>query len=277
MILIRVVAIIGLAAFIQTALSAESLKDFQKVQQVVELVNTKYSAFLELCENVHVSNGLNNPKALSSREKIALFMELFSVVNGVQALDFVDIVQDIKQVSKALHKAVKLELADQKEILGKALKNLKLYNKFARLYSGSYRFMYIAARIGIAAHKELPLFKDELEIAPAKTVALAHQKNIKERFPILSYVKQLDKDLARLYKIQRRALKDSVREYVKHATVQGEILQNEIVKTSDYAIESRMHDLEHPRNAHPVLTVLGAIVVVQFVISLVFGFFGALL
>lgn len=260
MMFIRITAIVLLAAFIQTALSAESLKQFKKTERVqnqVEQVTAKYSAFLELCQQDHVKNGLMNPKDLLPRQKEVLFMELFPAVNSIQALDFVDILKDIKKIAKAAHKAGKLQLIDQQAYLYKASTNLKLYYAFARNFSGSYRFMYEAAKLNCAASKALPLFADKLEVAPAKTIALAHKTNRKAKFPILDYVHQLDHGLAHLYKMQKRSLKVGVREYVKNATIQGELLQNEIIKTSDYAIEKRMHDLT--KKPHTGLKVLGGL------------------
>ena len=262
MIFIRIAAIALLAACIQTALSAESakgLKKSQRIENVVTQVTAKYSAFLELCQQDHVKNGLMNPKDLLPRQKEVLFMELFPVVNSTQALDFVDILKDIKKISKAAHKAGKLHLVDQQAYLYKASMNLKLYYAFARKFSGTYRFMYEAAKLNCAVSKELPLFANDLEVAPAKTIALAHTTNRKAKFPILDYVHQLDLDLARLYKMQKRSLKDGVREYAKNVIIQGELLQNEIIKTSDYAIERRMHELAHPVKSYEVLKVFGGI------------------
>ena len=147
-----------------------------------------------------------------------------------------------------------------------ALKNIQLFTAFARTYSGSYKFMYEAAKMKCVASKQLPLFKNDLEIAPAKTVALEHQKNRISKFPILKYVHQLDHDLACLYKIQKRSLKVGVREYVKHATIQGELLQNAIIKTPDYAIESRMRDLATKK--HTGLKVLGGLYCVGLAFSI---------
>lgn len=275
MIFIRIAAIALLAACIQTALSAESTKKSKKVEQiqtVVYHVNQRYTAFLELCDQAHVKNGLSNLSALSKREKVVLLMELFPAVNAYQALDFVDLAQDAKNIKKAAQQAKKLKLSEQQMYLEKAAEYIKLFENFVRKYAGSYKFMYAAAKMSIIARQELPLFKDELEIAPAKTVALAHQKNYKAKFPILDYVHQLDHDLARLYKIQKRSLKDGVRQYVKNATIQGELLQNEIIKTSDYAMESRMRDLAHPGKPHTGLKVIGGI----YVTFLAIGLFRAL-
>ena len=276
MIFIRIAAIALLAACIQTALSAESTKKSKKVEQiqtVVYHVNQRYAAFLELCEQPHVKNGLSNLSALSKREKVVLFMELFPVVNNNQALDFIDIAQDIKKIKKAVKKAEKLQLSEQQVYLQRAADYIKLFETFARKYAGSYKFMYAAAKMSIIARQELPLFKDELEVAPAKTIALAHQKNHKAKFPILDYVYQLDHDLARLYKIQKRSLKDGVRQYVKNATIQGELLQNEIIKTSDYAMESRMRELAHPGKPHTGLKVIGGVAVAYFafIMSMLIG------
>ena len=260
MLIIRIAAIIGLAAFIQTALSAETSKQAKKAERIQSLVVSTqeiYGAFLELCQQPHVINGLLYTKDLSRREQIALFMEIVPAVNCVKAKDFVDLAKDAKKIAKAAKQAEKLHLVDQQAYLESAVNHLKLFAVFARKYSGSYKFMYQAAKLNCVASKELPLFKDELEIAPAKTVALAHQKNRKAKFPILDYVHQLDHDLARLYKIQKRGLKTGVREYVKNATIQGELLQNKIIKTSDYAMESRMRDLTTKK--HTGLKILGGL------------------
>lgn len=276
MILIRIATIIGLAACVQTALSAEVFKQRKKtarVQSVYEETKKTYGAFLELCQQPHVINGLNNLKALSRREHIALFMELVPVVNSVKALDFIDLAKDAKRIAKAAKQAEELHLFDQQVYLEFAAKYLKLFTAFSRKYSGSYKFMYQAAKLHCAASKELLLFKDELEIAPAKTIALAHQKNRKAKFPIVDYVYQLDHDLARLYKIQKRSLKVGVREYLKNATIQGELLQNEIIKTSDYAIERRMQELAHPRKKHTGLKVLGGLYCVGLAISFLSAIF----
>ena len=276
MMLIRIATIIGLAACIQTALSAESfkaLKRIQKVQNIVASTKETYANFLELCQEIHVANGLKNLKLLSHREKIALFMELVPVINSKKVLDFVDLAKDIKKIAKTAKKAAKFNLVDEKVYLEQAANCIKMFEVLARKYSGSYKFMYQAAKLHCATSKELPLFKDELEIAPAKTVALAHKKNKKAQFPILDYVHQLDHDLARLYKIQKRSLKVGVREYVKTATIQGELLQNQIIKTSDYAIESRMRELACPAKKHTGLKVLGGLYCVGVAISILRAIF----
>ena|GEM_PF-2643535 len=248
MILIRIAAILGLGLLIEAALSAQPTKSMEKIDQVTLYVSANYAEFMELCEQEHIRNGLANPKVLLKHQQEILFMQTFQAVNAHQAADLKDIINDAKKFHKAAYLAKKANLIEKYNSMNALAINLERFYAFARMFRVSYRMMHKAIKLKHMISADLEIFKNAETQAPAKIVALNHQARKKSPYPIIGYVETLDAQINSLYKLQRRpSLKESVYLYMKDATIQAELLQNELIKSVDYAIEHRMYALDTAR------------------------------